>query len=1176
MAAAAGPFLAKTIIGFAFGKMLSSLLTPDKRSPLNTSKPAALSERGSPIPLLIGRDLVAPVFAWEGRRITRNEPLNGGQGGKGVGAAGGGSQNVVHYADGLHILSVGPGKRLRAIRANGEQVWPHSSSGTGGETSVDQDLGIEPHTSPSGSSFDLADGAGQFTIYWGEPDQPSDFRLEDADGLGTSANWSYIAYVYWDEARLGGAGTWPAFEYDWEVGPFNELQTHTGPQSGQDYTSLSPALSGSQAWLENGLAVDSSSLCLDILTYDPATSTLTCGGSGVLPLLGFKCEIRDNSSAADGRWVVESATAGPAVTIPSGGFSNSKVCGIPGVDVSPFDDCLLVSGTVTSRISQPASTDPPGTVCDGLTSGFMGSNPQGGTRMLLTAATPTAGNDTEAFLRFDNPTTGGTYKPSAAYIVTTVYVKSPAVGDPAVKVRGQFETFDFAGGGTYAVNTSMDFLLEDGDCVQYGSSVGTIDTTITELGDRWWKLRIRSAGLPTGGGVDGHVPGFKLISTADSASPNQGTQVEIAYGASAGFEYLIRTQGSTSYASSTTLTLSPGPTSVAPYVGEMCELVSSEKGPQGANMAHILYQLLFQSAPHGLGLDEDCYDIASLQAIGTEIWNNGQGEGLRSHIRSNPDDSIEGLVEQCLAEAGIQRYWDVVQGKWGFKLVREEPAEATFPEDLIAPDPPEVGRSFGSETLTDLRFVFRDSTINYRENDVYIPLDGESATAVQRQALQTVRDEASAQIVSDRFAQIEQGRPASVTVLGLRDSQLVRVGDVLDFGNLLGPGVLYRTTQVKLDPMRAVTELTLASEQYSVEPGNAVSTPVDAGSGVSLGGAFGRTVAPDQDFDVWEASAFLGRKVQFVPLRVPSEEDATLSAFLASSDGVSYLAETATATMPCGVLVSEFSATETAQVEPGVNSFEGSFYIEDGPLFRAQANSVVGRVRTLGDADWGAGRQWLLINNEVMYVQEFEPLGDDLWRAKHVLRARLDSQRDNHAEGDSCYILDSDSLGLFEVPYAGRGQTMQVKSIPAVGNNSAPPATVTAKATTPSGKGISPIRLSHLREENFVDKWRVRDTVYRWDYSLPEGLETRTGLGMQGAGELTSTSQDVWPGKFTVALADSGNNIIYGPVITTDNEIFVPSSAYSSAAAGNITLLVLAVDEFGADGVRIQKTFPQA
>ena len=100
--------------------------------------------------------------------------------------------------------------------------------------------------------------------------------------------------------------------------------------------------------------------------------------------------------------------------------------------------------------------------------------------------------------------------------------------------------------------------------------------------------------------------------------------------------------------------------------------------------------------------------------------------------------------------------------------------------------------------------------------------------------------------------------------------------------------------------------------------------------------------------------------------------------------------------------------------------------------------------------------------------------------------------------------------------------------------------------------------------------------MYRWDYSLPEGLETRTGLGMQGAGELTSTSQDVWPGKFTVALADSGSNIIYGPVVTTDNEIFVPSSAYSSAAAGDITLLVLAVDEFGTDGVRVQKAFPQA
>lgn len=1173
---AIAPFIIKAAVGVGFSKMLSSLLTPDTRSPLNTSKPAPLSERGSPIPLLVGRDLVAPVFAWEGRRRTQNEPINGGRGGKGVGSAGGGQQNVVNYADGMHVLTVGPGKRLRAIRWNGEQVWPHGSSGTGGLDShpVDQDLGIEPHTSPSGSTFALDDNQGEFTIYWGEPDQPIETRLSSSEATGVSSNWSYIAYIYWSNTRLGGPGVWPTIEYDWEVGPFNELQTYGGAQSDQDYTNLTPAMTGSSAWLENGLAVDETK-CVEIISYDTATSTLTCGGTGVFDLTGFTGLIRDNSPAADGRWPVQSVSTGGSASVPDGNraaaFGAFGPTTTAGVNNSGSQ---LVLGSVTD-LGGTGVGDPPGTSTRTFTEfvPLQGQQPQSKSVRYRLDRTTSGAEAGFVRLKFPKQLNSANWM-DEPYLVSSVYAKAPATSgaSTAVNLRLQVEECDFISNSpNFSVEAYVTFRLDDGQC-SILDTFGGADGKITALGDRWFKLECRTPGLSTAANIDDHLPGIYFFKDADA----EAASVELAYGTQDGFAYVVKTEGESTYAATTSFVLNPGPGDVTPFEGELCAMGVGEKGPQGANVAHILFQLLFQDAPHGLGLDQDCYDIASLQAIGSEIWNNGQGEGLRSHIRSNPDDTIEGLFEQLLAEAGIQRYWDVIQGKWGFKLVREEPAEASFPEDLIAPDPPEVGRSFGSETLTDLRFVFRDSTINYRENDVYIPLDGESATAVQRQALQTVRDEASAQIVSDRFAQIEQGRPATVTVLGLRDSQLVRVGDVLDFGDLLGPGVLYRATQVKLDPMRAVTELTLASEQYSVEPANATSTPVSADGKLTGLSNIGRTVAPDQDFDVWEASAFLGRKMQFVPLRIPSEDDATLAAFLASSDGVSYLAETSTATTPCGVLASDFSATESSQTEPGVNSFEGSFYIEDGPLFRAQANSIVGRVRTLSDADWGAGRQWLLINNEVMYVQEFEPLGDHLWRAKHVLRARLDSQRNTHSEGDSCYILDGDSLGLFEIPYAGRGQTVQVKSIPAVGNISAPPATVTAKPRTPTAKGISPIRLSHLREENFIDKWRVRDTVYRWDYSLPEALETRTGLGMQGAGELTSTSQDVWPGKFTVALADSGSSIIYGPVITTDNEIFVPSSAYSSAAAGDITLLVLAVDEFGTDGVRIQKAFPQA
>jgi hypothetical protein len=170
--------------------------------------PTTLAEQGSVLPLVIGRRRVGCILAWAGSRYTQTEETSSGgggpfgKGGKKKKSAG----QTVYYEAGWHLICVGPAKRLHRIWQEGKIIWE-------GPINIDDDV--------SGTLFVDREG-GEFTIYWGEPDQPVDSILADASRVGVASRWPHVCHILWTNKRLGTSPRWPQIEYDIECEAYTE------------------------------------------------------------------------------------------------------------------------------------------------------------------------------------------------------------------------------------------------------------------------------------------------------------------------------------------------------------------------------------------------------------------------------------------------------------------------------------------------------------------------------------------------------------------------------------------------------------------------------------------------------------------------------------------------------------------------------------------------------------------------------------------------------------------------------------------------------------------------------------------------------------------------------------------------------------------------------------------
>ncbi len=228
-------------------------------------KEQTLSQQGEHLPLLIGRRRVAPLVGFTGETIV--VPLPNGEISIPALIAlftqGFQVLEPTYWEEGVHWLCVGPATTLHMIWMDGKPVLltptdgnpflintVNAPSGTMVPLMISFDLwstftGIldvltgVPVSEHTNFITQILDPLPQFSkvmqgifyMYWGEPNQPINERLDfktiaDVLGLGdspelVSSRWPRICYVHWDKRFLGKDPRWPTLEYELECRPFN-------------------------------------------------------------------------------------------------------------------------------------------------------------------------------------------------------------------------------------------------------------------------------------------------------------------------------------------------------------------------------------------------------------------------------------------------------------------------------------------------------------------------------------------------------------------------------------------------------------------------------------------------------------------------------------------------------------------------------------------------------------------------------------------------------------------------------------------------------------------------------------------------------------------------------------------------------------------------------------------
>lgn len=187
-------------VGSAIGGTIYSYQKAKKGRGIAPQDDFALSNtatQGSFVPLVIGRRRIGSVMAWVGDRWAKPPRRSK-------------ALAWLYEERSWQLLCVGPAKKLHAIWANGEQIFPDPNSA--------YTTALDSTSNPSGSLIQIY--RGDFRIYWGEPDQPVNTFLADAGRVGIASRWPHMCYVVWERYGLEFQPIWPQIEYEIEVDPY--------------------------------------------------------------------------------------------------------------------------------------------------------------------------------------------------------------------------------------------------------------------------------------------------------------------------------------------------------------------------------------------------------------------------------------------------------------------------------------------------------------------------------------------------------------------------------------------------------------------------------------------------------------------------------------------------------------------------------------------------------------------------------------------------------------------------------------------------------------------------------------------------------------------------------------------------------------------------------------------
>jgi len=569
----------------------------------------------------------------------------------------------------------------------------------------------------------------------------------------------------------------------------------------------------------------------------------------------------------------------------------------------------------------------------------------------------------------------------------------------------------------------------------------------------------------------------------------------------------------------------------------------------GANPAYVIDQLLFATYPHGLALNPDHFDIASLDALALAL--GAAGEKLSITYLATDGQEAEAILAAIMQDCGIAFRWNSESGLWEFKVIRAETHQPVIPADLLLPPLPEINTVFEVVRPMD-KMVFEFPNWGTRFRMMTLVVDDDALAEARGQIrtkkirIPTVVDIDTATMVAERRGQEALGVVTAWKFTAQGEARLVKPGASIfvdgfddpmrvmsvDLAQKTGKVVIEAVTDYySVDPSGAPTVIPGTSDETEIEieeddQWEPIEMPPDAGDAM---GAYGGTATrPAVAFPAVRGGEGVDGHLVYA-----SEDDVTFEC-IASFESV----------QSGGLLIDEMTATQPTM-------------IETGPTFTALGVDIADVAQDLSSdvAGWRRGKQVVFCGSEVMFVREITAMGGDVYRLDGIIRARLGSDIEAHVADDEVYICNYKEIPVFTDLMFRPGGTVYFKLVP-YGDTLIAIDELTSRSLTIRGNTIVPAPVTGLSNDRHTLAFDGTESpVFVWGYRF--GREPSSGCGAQVAGEPTAPS--VVEGVFLVTVTDVSD--VTKRVVTVTEPTWTYTNAdllsdFGGAAPSSFKLLV--------------------
>lgn len=550
-------------------------------------------------------------------------------------------------------------------------------------------------------------------------------------------------------------------------------------------------------------------------------------------------------------------------------------------------------------------------------------------------------------------------------------------------------------------------------------------------------------------------------------------------------------------------------------------LVSS---PLGINPIAVLYQLLFETYPHGLGQPTSLYNLTDMETLFDYFATMATHTPISIYL--NQGKSIKDGINMVLQDCGISMAWDCTTGQYRFRKPLSTDTINVIPEGLysLSDGYEEIDYSVLAPDI--LAYSYKDAFRRFKDSTILVTDDGNTQLSdnpnVKKVSLDTVRDIDTASFVAS-YKDKENTKINSLSV-GLSKYLLTYLpGDLFSFEGMYGN---YRLVEKQDIPDNAKMPCEFYRDVYSQPAPFVAKKP----SGLFPESALG--VAEDLFVRLLEINRFTNKDrngVVLLRVRQHHQIQGTLP-FLSVND-VTYTEYGEQQYAVAGGVLTETIAAS------------GQAIIEIGPKFNTYGPDI-STVLDLSSEDdipsWKSGMQVALIDDELFFLRGVTAVEDEdaTFTLDGLIRARLGTNYAAHSIGATVYIFNLESLTILAPSYLSAGTTVYGKSVPFTSIETADISDIDAVTLAYKGGGYRPLPCVNLNTVDLTSGYvSGTDVSLKWNYRNVSG---GAGVGLDVSDAVYY--QPLPEGYFKLEFLTTGNTLVRTVTDLTD-----PAYVYSDA-----------------------------